>query len=198
MKDHEHRQRSVSDVGFKCEATDRLSFPLESAARVIRHRRRSILVSSVLLQRTHRDMRCWHRPRCSCCRIRHRRGFCTRQVWLATVSGFVGSLTIMLLRARRWYTLPTFLTRKVQSRFTVWSISVMMLSTAVHLRIVKWYVACWIVEATPVSVCANAENWNGYTGSVTSSAVCEFSGARDQDHRFFLEFTPNASPRLFG
>ena len=37
-------------------------------------------------------------------------------------------------------------------------------------------------EATPVSVCANADSWNDYTGSVASSAVCESSGAGDQDH----------------
>ena len=49
------KQRAYSDARF------------ESSARVIRHRRRSIFVASVLVQRAHRDMPCWHRPRCPCC-----------------------------------------------------------------------------------------------------------------------------------
>ena len=56
----------------------------------------------------------------------------------------------------------------------------------------------------PVSVHANAEHWNRYTGSVTSSAVCESSGprtkitvaclecSRRQDHRIHLK--ENANP----
>merc|ERR1711916_378478 len=38
------------------------------------------------------------------------------------------------------------------------------------------------LEATPVSVCVNAENWNDYTGGVMSSKACGSSGARYQDH----------------
>merc|ERR1712136_666073 len=38
------------------------------------------------------------------------------------------------------------------------------------------------MEATPVSVCVNAENWNDYTGGVMSSAACGSSGASYQDH----------------
>merc|ERR1712136_355075 len=38
------------------------------------------------------------------------------------------------------------------------------------------------LEATPVSVCVNAENWNDYTGGVMSSAACGSSGASYQDH----------------
>merc|ERR1712107_80755 len=38
------------------------------------------------------------------------------------------------------------------------------------------------LEATPVPVCVNAENWNDYTGGVMSSAACGSSGASYQDH----------------
>jgi hypothetical protein len=38
------------------------------------------------------------------------------------------------------------------------------------------------LEATPVSVCVNAENWNDYTGGVLSAAACGSSGADAQDH----------------
>merc|ERR1711991_157609 len=38
------------------------------------------------------------------------------------------------------------------------------------------------LEATPVSVCVNAENWNDYTGGIMSSAACGSSGASYQDH----------------
>merc|ERR1712136_696961 len=38
------------------------------------------------------------------------------------------------------------------------------------------------LEATPVSVCVNAENWNDYTGGVMSSAACGSSGASYEDH----------------
>ena len=38
------------------------------------------------------------------------------------------------------------------------------------------------LEATPVSVCVNAESWNDYTVGVLSSTACGSSGARSQDH----------------